>query len=98
MEKRLTSKGRLEAAEQLANFIAAGGDPKEMMGRLHPEDAILVHDEAFSVLRGRGDYDYSIVRADADCLPFLMLCSPVFVAARRAMAGHLLRAFDAFCG
>lgn len=98
MPERGTSKERLEASEQLADFIACGGDAKEFMRQFHPEDAVVINDMAFAVLRQRNLASaYPVNQADADCLPFLALCSTGFVRDRKEMTQSLLRAFDAYC-
>lgn len=93
---RMMSKERLRAADELTAFIANGGEAKELMKSWHPEDAILINDMAFASLFESGVYP--IQQADADCLPFLMLCSPEFIQARKEMERHLIKAFDAYGG
>lgn len=91
---RSNSKQRLRAANELATFIRFGGDAKEFMSQFHPEDAVLINDMAFAELYNSNVY--SINQADADCLPFLVKCSPEFTRARKEMGQGLLCAFDAW--
>ena len=92
MVDRLTSKQRLTKVDELVAFIASGGDAKEMMRQWHPEDAILINDQAFAKLWDSGIY--SVQQADADCLPLLIQCSPEFVEARKEMSQSFMRAFE----
>lgn len=97
----MNSRESLAAAKRLAQIIAAGGDVKSFLWgiveKYSPEDAVLVHDEAFAVLRlEMGFSGYTIRQADEDLAGILPLCGPRFIAARRAMGSSLVRAFDAY--